>query len=380
MSPRFEIVAGSASQGPRTGRLHTAHGTLDTPAFLPVGTHGAVRGLAPRDLVEVGVQGLLANTYHLHLRPGEALIAKLGGLHRFMGWDGPILTDSGGFQIHSLDPLCERSEAGVRFTSPLDGRRIILDPESSIRIQEALGADLIVTLDEFDPIGDDRGPGVRERVRAQMERTVRWSERCLRARTHPGPLLFGIVQGGGFPELRRESAERTARLGFEAFAIGGLGVGESRAERALLVETVVSALPSDRPRYLMGLGTPEDLIQAVARGIDLFDCVVPTRHARHGSVFTRRGPLHLRNARFRDDPEPLDPDDERSPVRAWSRAYLRHLLVSNEMLGARLLSWHNLGFYTALLSEARAAIAAGRFERWQSRWLERYHSGARAVS
>lgn len=376
LTPHFAVAPGSPTAGPRLGRLSTAHGALDTPAFVPVGTHGAVRGLSPRDLLEVGVQGVLANTYHLHLRPGEALIAKLGGLHRFMGWDRPILTDSGGFQIHSLDPWCERSESGVRFTSPLDGRRIVLDPESSIQIQEALGADLIVTLDEFDPIGDDRGPTVRERVQAQMGRTARWSERCLRAQTRLDQLLFGIVQGGAFPELRRVSAERTAGLGFAAFAIGGLGVGESPAERAVLIETTLAALPADRPRYLMGLGTPEDLIAAVARGVDLFDCVIPTRHARHGSVFTRRGPLQLRNARFRDDPEPLDPGEDRSPVKAWSRAYLRHLLVSNEMLGARLLSWHNLAFYMSLLSDARQAIATTRFESWSSRWLDRYRSGS----
>ena len=364
---RFEVLADDGAA--RVGRLHTGHGVLNTPAFLPVGTYGAVRGLAPSELREVGVEGLLTNTYHLHLRPGEESISRLGGLHGFMGWSGPIATDSGGFQIYSLDHLCKRSEDGVEFKSPIDGSTRRLTPESCIEIQERLGADLIVALDEFEPIPRE---GSVEQARPLMERTLRWAERSRAASTRADQLLFGIVQGGGAETLRAESARGTAALGFEAFAIGGLGLGESPEQRRALVEVVVAELPEERPRYVMGVGPPEDLIQAVSLGVDLFDCVVPTRDGRHGSVFTREGRINLRNARFRDDGGPLDPECSGPCCAHYSRAYLRHLLRSGEFLAQRLVSLHNLAFYMSLMRELRAAISAGTLQVWVEGWRARY--------
>jgi queuine tRNA-ribosyltransferase len=385
LSPTFQVLREDAPGGPRVGRLDTAHGALETPAFLPVGTYGAVRGITPDELSAVGVQGVLANTYHLHLRPGEATVAALGGLHGFMGWPGPILTDSGGFQIHSLDHLCERSEAGVRFRNPWDGSRVSLEPEGCIAIQESLGADLVVTLDEFEPISEaatrgEQGEAERDRVREPMERTLRWAARCRSAHRRADQLLFGIVQGGGFEDLRRESAERTAALGFDAFALGGLGVGEPAALRSRLVEATVPALPGAAPRYLMGLGMPGDLVEAVARGVDLFDCVVPTRHGRHGNVFTRRGRLNLRNARFREDADPIERDCGCPACRSYSRGYLRHLIEAKELLAPRLLSLHNLAYYMRLMRELREAIAGGDFEAWRTAWSESYSEPASAAT
>jgi queuine tRNA-ribosyltransferase len=368
-TPRFEV--GARDGAARTGRLFTPHGVLETPAFFPVATFGAVRGLTPDELTRVGVQGLLANTYHLHLRPGEELIAAHGGLHGFVGWSGPILTDSGGFQVFSLDAFCRRSEAGVEFKSPLDGRAVFLSPERAIEIQERLGADLIVVLDEFEEISPDAEPDLA-RTRASLERTLRWAERGRRIHRRADQLLFGIVQGGGSTELRAESAARTASLGFGAFAIGGLGVGESPDERARLVSAALAPLPPAAPRYLMGLGLPEDLIAALARGVDLFDCVVPTRHGRHGSVFTSRGRLNLRNARHRDERVPLDADCICPVCARWTRAYLRHLVSSGDALAARLLSLHNLAYYMKLLRDAREAIESGTFAAFAARWRARY--------
>jgi queuine tRNA-ribosyltransferase len=375
LSPRFEILARSA--GARAGRLVTAHGALETPAFFPVGTHGAVRGLTPRDLRALGVQGLLANTYHLHLRPGDELIAGLGGLHRFMGWEGPLLTDSGGFQVHSLGHLSRRDEDGVEFRDPVDGARHFLSPESSIAIQQRLGADLIAALDVFAaPVEAEESTG---ETRALMERTLRWAARCRAAHTRGDQLLFAIVQGGGSAELRAESALRTAELGFAAFALGGLGLGESPELRERLLEACVPVLPAAAPRYLMGLGHPDDLIEAVAHGVDLFDCVVPTRHGRHGHAFTCDGVLNLRNARFRSDEQPLEPDGPEAPCAEFSRAYLHHLFKAGEVLGQRLLSQHNLGFYMRLLRELRDAIREDRFEPWSRAWLARYRAGSSAT-
>ncbi len=371
--PSFEISARDGAA--RAGRLVTPHGVLETPAFLPVGTYGAVRGLAPDELARVGVQALLANTYHLSLRPGESLVKSHGGLHGFMGWSGPILTDSGGFQVFSLGDYCQRNEAGVEFRSPVDGRTVFLSPERAIEIQEALGADFIVVLDEFEAIADGSDPA-HARTRACLERSLRWASRCRDVQWRADQLLFGIVQGGFAEELRAESAERTRALGFEAFAIGGLGVGESAADRAGLLEAAVSPLPGSAPRYLMGLGQPEDLVAGVLGGVDLFDCVVPTRNGRHGSVFTRRGRLNLRNARHRDDPGSLDPDCACPACRRFSRAYLRHLVTCGDALGARLLSLHNLAYYMKLVSEMRDAIAGGRLREWVEVWRETYLSGA----
>jgi queuine tRNA-ribosyltransferase len=360
----------------RLGRLLTPHGVLDTPAFFPVGTFGAVRGLAPADLLGAGVQGVLSNTYHLHLRPGELVVRELGGLHRFMGWPGPMLTDSGGFQLHSLDHLARADEDGVRFKSPLDGSEHFLSPERAVEIQEALGADLIVCLDHFEPVSDPPDPA---RERLLLERTLRWAARCKAVARREDQWLLGIVQGGGSEALRLESAQRTAEIGFPAYAVGGLGLGESIDTRAALLEASLGPLAQDVPRYLMGIGTPEDLVEAVARGVDWFDCVVPTRNGRHGSVFTPDGPMNLRNARFRSDPAPIDPSCDCATCRTASRAYLRHLIACGEALGTRLASLHNLRFYMRLLADARAAIAEGRFAAWRSAFRARYRGASPAT-
>jgi queuine tRNA-ribosyltransferase len=369
----FRVEHGG-SVGPRAARLETAHGPLETPAFFPVGTYGAVRGLAPDELRGVGVQGVLSNTYHLHLRPGEALVEELGGLHGFMGWSGPILTDSGGFQLHSLEHKLSRDEDGVRFQSPIDGSARSLSPESSVEIQQRLGADLICVLDEFEPVpvDPDVDPGARERAVASVERTLRWAERGHAAHAREDQWLFGIVQGGGFDDLRGSCAERLAALGFRAFAVGGLGLGESGELRKRLTAASISPLPAHAPRYLMGIGEPPDLVDAVEVGIDLFDCVVPTRHGRHGGAYTADGTLNLRNARFRSDSAPIDPDCACPACRGHSRAYLRHLLASGEALGARLLSLHNIAFYMGLMRAMREAIVEGNFESWSKSWRARY--------
>jgi queuine tRNA-ribosyltransferase len=359
-APFFQIRAVDGAA--RTGRIRTGHGVVETPAFAPVATFGAVRGVAPDELRAAGAQILLANTYHLHERPGEAVIAGQGGLHGFTGWRGPWLTDSGGFQVTSLADRRVVDEAGVTFTSPLDGRRRLLTPERAVAVQEALGADIAMTLDECHPPppGDPAGDGLR--VRAASERTLRGAERCRAARRRPETALFGIVQGGGAESLRRDSARATASLGFDGYAHGGLGLGEDTVRRRDLVAAANAELPAQRPRYLMGIGPPAEILDAVATGIDLFDCVIPTRHGRHGVLFTSRGPLKLRNARFRDDGEPPDPDCDCATCAQHSRAYLHHLLRANEALGARLASVHNLRFTLRLLEAARRAIAAGRFE------------------
>ena len=367
VTPHFEARASDGAA--RTGLLHTPHGVLETPAFFPVATFGAVRGLAPDELLRVGVQGVLANTYHLHLRPGEELVASLGGLHRFVGWDGPMLTDSGGFQVFSLDAFCKRSEEGVEFKSPHDGSTVFLTPEKAVQIQERLGADLIVVLDEFGEIGAGES---LDKTRASLERTLRWAARGQAVRTRGDQLLFGIIQGGGSPELRAESAGRTAALGFGAYAIGGLGVGESAGVRSELIAHCLAPLPAPAPRYLMGLGLPEDLVAAVTRGVDLFDCVVPTRHGRHGSVFTSRGRLNLRNARHREEQAAIDPDCRCPVCGRFSRAYLRHLLGAGDALAARLLSLHNLAYYMTLLRQLREAIETGRLAAFSSEWRARY--------
>jgi queuine tRNA-ribosyltransferase len=370
----FALVRGGPHGGPRTGRLDTPHGALATPAFLPVASSGAVRGIAPRELFEVGVQGLLANAVHLALRPGAEQVRALGGLHAFMGWSGPLLTDSGGFQIHSLDHLAERSEEGVRFRSPHNGDVHFVSPERAIEIQEALGADLIVTLDEFDPIPVERDEDPA-RARELLERTLRWAARCLSARRREDQWLFGIVQGGGSAERREESAARTQALGFGAFALGGLGLGESPERRDALVQASLAPLAPEAPRYLMGLGEPPDLVDAIARGIDLFDCVVPTRNGRHGVAYTASGRLNLRNARHREADQPLDPSCICPTCRGFSRAYLRHLLLGREALGARLVSLHNLAYYMRLLLDAREAIVEERFETWREDWARAYRAG-----
>lgn len=356
----------SACEGEaRTGRLETGHGRIDTPAFMPVATYGAVRGVSPAELAAIGAQILLANTYHLHERPGDGVIAAQGGLHGFTGWRGPWLSDSGGFQVTSLADRLKVEEQGVTFSSPLDGRRRLLTPESAIAIQERLGVDVAMVLDECQPIrakiqADERGADLR--IREATARTLRWAERCRAAHQRRDQALFGIVQGGASEELRRHSARETAALGFDGYAHGGLGLGEDAAQRSELVAVANAELPPASPRYLMGIGRPQDLVDGIAVGIDLFDCVLPTRNGRHGVLYTSEGVLRLRNARFREDSAPIDPDCDCPTCAVHSRAYVRHLLTGNEALGARLTSVHNLRFYLRLLEDARRAIARGEFE------------------
>jgi len=359
----FSVLASAGSA--RAGLLVTPHGEVETPAFMPVGTAGSVKAMTLRDLEDVGAQILLANTYHLMLRPGDELVAALGGLHGFTGWSGPWLTDSGGYQVTSLSDRAVVSEEGVAFASARDGARRELTPERAVAIQESLGADVAMALDECRPLswlGTDVGdPAARKRTEATLERTLRWAARCLAARTRPDQALFGIVQGGVFADLRQRSAEATAQLAFDGFAHGGLGLGEDASRRDELVAIANAALPDGRPRYLMGLGRPQDLVAAIAAGVDLFDCVLPTRNGRHGVLFTSQGLLRIRNARFQSDPDAIDPTCDCPTCREHSRAYLRHLVMENEILGARLASIHNLRFYLRLLEQARAAIETGRF-------------------
>ncbi|MBW2288843.1 MAG: tRNA guanosine(34) transglycosylase Tgt [Deltaproteobacteria bacterium] len=364
----FEIAAHDGEA--RTGVLRTPHGVVRTPAFMPVATLGAVRGVGPDDLAELGAEMVLANTYHLHERPGEEIVAKLGGLHGFTGWSGPWLTDSGGYQVTSLSDRSRVDENGVTFASPLDGRKRLLTPEGAVTIQEALGADIAMVLDECQPPiseSDLHGDGPNAQVRTTAERTLRWAERCRNARRRSDQALFGIVQGGASESLRRSTAASLASLGFDGYAHGGLGLGEAAERRIDLIAATHSELPNDRPRYLMGLGRPIDLVNAMAAGVDLFDCVIPTRHARHGILYTSRGQVRVRTARFADDELPLDPDCDCPTCARHSRAYLRHLLRVNEILGARLASLHNLRYYLRLMGEARDAIAEGRFQALRDR-------------
>ena len=352
----FEILGRCGAA--RLGRISCAHGTVNTPAFIPVGTAGTVKAMTPEAVAETGTEMVLANTYHLMLRPGAEVIAKLGGLHKFMNWPGPMLTDSGGFQVMSLAELREISTRGVVFKSHLDGSRVELTPERAIEIQEGLDADIAMALDECTPY-----PSGEAETAKSMRLTTRWAERCKRAfRPRPGRALFGIVQGGVFPALRKESARTLREMEFDGYAVGGLAVGEGQERMFETLEVTAPLLPDDAPRYLMGVGLPADIIGAVARGIDLFDCVLPTRSGRTGKAFTRRGLLNLHNARHAEDPRPLD---EACPCPAcvgYSRAYLSHLARASEMLGGMLVSWHYLRFYQDLMAGLRAAIAGGAFE------------------
>jgi len=352
----FEILARDGAA--RRGRLETAHGPVDTPAFMPVGTAATVKAMTPEMVAATGARMVLANTYHLMLRPGAERVARLGGLHRFMRWPGPILTDSGGYQVMSLDTLRTISEKGVVFASHLDGSRHELTPERAVEIQDLLDATITMQLDWCV-----RLPAERAAVERAMELSLRWAERSRAAfRPRPGYALFGIVQGGVEPSLRRRSAEGLVAIGFEGYAVGGLAVGEPQEAMFRTLEATVPFLPEDRPRYLMGVGKPADIVGAVLRGIDLFDCVLPTRSGRTAQAFTRRGPVNLRNARHADDPRPLDEASDCPAARDYSRAYLHHLVKSNEILGAILLTWNNLWYYQDLMRRLRTAIEAGRLE------------------
>jgi queuine tRNA-ribosyltransferase len=344
----------------RLGRLVTPHGEMETPVFMPVGTAGAVKAVIHRDLREVGARILLANTYHLMLRPGDDLVAALGGLHGFTGWDGPFLTDSGGYQVFSLASLRRLDEEGARFQSHIDGSAHLLTPERSMEVQAHLGADIAMAFDECPP-----GDAPREAVAEATARTTRWARRCREVHRGDAQWLFGIVQGGVELDLREQSALDLLGLDFPGYAVGGLSVGEPRHERDRVLDHLDPILPADRPRYLMGVGTPEDLIESVARGVDMFDCVLPTRNARNGQLFTRRGRLSIRNARYRDDPRPPDPECGCPTCRTASRAYLRHLHLSGEMTAATLMTLHNLFFYLDIMKGLRQSIRLCRFEEYR---------------
>jgi queuine tRNA-ribosyltransferase len=355
------LVIDARDGSARTGRLQTAHGVIDTPNFMPVATFGAVRGVAPDELRSIGAQILLSNTLHLHERPGEEVVEKLGGLHGFTGFDGPWLTDSGGYQVWSLSSNARVAEEGVTFASALDGKRRLLTPERVIGIQEALGSDIAMVLDEMVPPEPEQG-GNTLKVRSAMERTLRWAERARAARRKGDQLVFGIIQGGASEALRQASAKATHNIGFDGYAHGGLGLGEEALQRADLVAAVNQVLPDSAPRYVMGIGKPSDLVRAIAAGIDLFDCVLPTRHARHGALFTSEGLLRLKNARYRDDPAPADPACDCPTCATFSRGYLSHLIRSGEALGKRLTSVHNLRFYFNLMERSREAIRNASFD------------------
>jgi queuine tRNA-ribosyltransferase len=355
----------------RAGVFHTPHGDLLTPVFAPVGTQATVKAVTPAQLEEIGASLVLSNTYHLYLRPGADLVAEMGGLHEFMRWPHPMLTDSGGFQVFSLADTRQVDEEGVTFKSHIDGSTHRFTPESSIQIQEKLGADIIMAFDEC------ADPNNQAYIRDSMRRTHAWAERCLRAKSRPDQALFGIVQGGISPELRRQSAEFIASLGFPGHAIGGLSVGETKAEMNAMLEVVNDFLPQEKPRYLMGVGSPEDLINGILRGVDIFDCVLPTRLARHAAAFTHDGRINLMNASYAHDHGPIDPQCDCYTCRTFTRGYLRHLIVSKEMLAATLISIHNIRFLVSLVQTARQAILEDRYTDFAAGFLARYQPRAK---
>ncbi len=329
-------------------------GDVQTPAFMPVGTYGSVKGLSPEQITETGADILLGNTFHLMLRPGTDVIKRHGDLHDFMAWDKPILTDSGGFQVFSLGDLRKISEEGVEFRSPVNGDKVFLSPEKAIEVQHELGADIVMAFDECTPY-----PASEAEARESMELSMRWAVRCKQAHSDNPAALFGIVQGGMYPQLRAESLSALQEIGFDGYAIGGLSVGEPKDEMMMVLDTITEAMPADKPRYLMGVGTPSDLVEAVTRGIDMFDCVMPTRNARNAHIFTSEGVLKLRNARFRDDLAPLDKNCSCYTCKNFSRSYLHHMDKCKEMLGAQLNTIHNLHYYQKLMADLRGAIEQG---------------------
>jgi queuine tRNA-ribosyltransferase len=348
----------------RRGVLRTAHGVIDTPAFMPVGTYGTVKAMRPADLRSIGAQVVLGNTFHLWLRPGLEVIGAHGGLHRFMGWDGPILTDSGGFQVFSLGALRKISEEGVKFQSPVNGDACFLSPEESMRIQRVLNSDIVMVFDECTP-----HPATESEARASMELSLRWAARSRTAHSDNANALFGIVQGGMFEHLRDRSLAGLQDIGFDGYAIGGLSVGEPKEDMQRILAHTAPRLPEDKPRYLMGVGTPEDIVNAVMAGIDMFDCVLPTRNARNGWLYTSEGVIRLRNAQYRNDLKPLDPKCACYTCAHFTRAYLHHLQKANEILGAQLNTLHNLHFYQQLMRVLREAIAGGTLSAFATNWL-----------
>ncbi|MGE5371761.1 MAG: tRNA guanosine(34) transglycosylase Tgt [Solirubrobacterales bacterium] len=364
---QFEVLKTSNECQGRLGRLTTTHGTVPTPIFMPVGTQATVKTLAPSDLQEIGTGIILSNTYHLYLRPGSEIVRKAGGLHRFMAYPGPILTDSGGFQVFSLSGLRKLNNEGATFVSHIDGSTHFFSPEKSMEVQQALGSDIAMCFDECPPF-----PATYEHVETAVERTARWAERCQQAHTREDQALFGIVQGGVHPDLRERSARQIVGIGFPGYAIGGLSVGESKEDMYRILDHMHPLLPSDKPRYLMGVGEPEDLVEGVARGVDMFDCVLPTRLARHGAAYTATGKITVRNAVYAEDFTPLDPECGCYVCRNFTRAYLRHLIKTKEILGLRLLSYHNVNFLIQLMGSIRKVLEDDGFQAFRSRFYEQY--------
>ncbi|MBO2533455.1 queuine tRNA-ribosyltransferase [Planifilum fulgidum] len=369
MAVRYELIKVCKQSGARLGRLHTPHGTFETPMFMPVGTQATVKTMSPEELEEIGSGIILANTYHLYLRPGHEIVREAGGLHRFMNWNRGILTDSGGFQVFSLSPLRKITEEGVSFRSHISGEPLFLSPEKSIEVQNALGADIIMAFDECPPY-----PAEREYVRASLERTTRWAERCLKAHRRPqDQALFGIVQGGMYKDLREQSAKQLVAMDFPGYAVGGLSVGEPKELMYEILSHTTPLLPADKPRYLMGVGSPDALIEGVIRGIDMFDCVLPTRIARNGTTMTSQGRLVVRNARYARDFSPLDPECDCYTCRHYTRAYIRHLIKADEIFGLRLTTYHNLYFLTRLMERIREAIRKDRLLDFRDQFFARYY-------
>jgi queuine tRNA-ribosyltransferase len=377
MAEHFQLLQADSATAARRGRLHTRHGFVETPIFMPVGTQGTVKSVTPLQLREIGVQIILGNTYHLNLRPGSELVRDLGGLHRFMGWDGPILTDSGGFQVFSLAKLRDVRDEGVAFASHLDGAKLFLGPREVMTIQQNLGSDIAMVLDECPP-----WPCEREACAKAVARSYRWAQQCQQYARDNGFLaaghhLFAIVQGSTFDDLRRDAAESLGALDFPGYAIGGVSVGEPEPEMLKQVAATTPFLPADKPRYTMGLGTPPQLLKMVALGVDMFDCVLPTRVARNGLVFTPDGPMNLRNEQYRADARPIV-EGLANYTANFSRGYLRHLTLAGEILSATLLTIHNLHFFLDVMTQARAHIEAGDYATWHRAWIERYEAGAAA--
>ncbi|WP_404801881.1 tRNA guanosine(34) transglycosylase Tgt [Bosea spartocytisi] len=355
-TPEFTFKVAARDGAARTGAISMPRGVIRTPAFMPVGTAATVKGMYPEQVRALGADVVLGNTYHLMLRPGAERIARLGGLHKFMNWPHPILTDSGGFQVMSLSQLRKLTEEGVTFQSHIDGSKHVMTPERSVEIQNLLGSDIVMQLDECVAL-----PCEDKVAEKAMRLSLRWAERCKTAfGTHPGRALFGIVQGGAVPSLRVESARELAAMDLKGYAVGGLAVGEPQEVMLAMIEAVEPHLPQEKPRYLMGVGTPDDIVEAVSRGIDMFDCVMPTRAGRHGQIFTRFGRMNLKNAKHAEDPRPIDEQSACPAANGWSRSYLHHLVKAEEMLGKMLLTWVNLAYYQELMADLRGAIAAGR--------------------
>jgi queuine tRNA-ribosyltransferase len=365
---RYELIKTCKQSGARLGRLHTPHGVIDTPIFMPVGTQATVKSMTPEELKEIGSQIILSNTYHLYMRPGHEIVKKAGGLHKFMNWNKPILTDSGGFQVFSLGPLRKIVEEGVEFRSHLDGSKHFLTPEKAVEIQNALGSDIMMAFDECAPY-----PADRDYVKKSLERTTRWLERCKEAHNNTeNQALFGIIQGGMYKDLREQSAKEITSIDLPGYAIGGLSVGEPKPLMYEVLEYTTPLMPADKPRYLMGVGSPDDLIEGVIRGVDMFDCVLPTRIARNGTAMTSQGKVVVRNASYAEDFTPLDPECSCYTCQNYTKAYIRHLVKTNEILGARLITTHNLHFLLDLMAKVREAIMEDRLLDFREEFFTKY--------